>query len=61
LCLHCNAPLRPLDKAQVAHLVPPNVRAQHDRFSRCDVCNRVFWEGSHWRRMRAMLDGLLES
>jgi uncharacterized protein len=59
LCLHCNAPLRSIDKAQAAPVLPPTVLAHYDRFSRCDVCDRVFWEGSHWRRMRSMLDGLL--
>jgi len=24
-------------------------------FATCDVCRRVFWEGSHWRRMRTLL------
>jgi len=59
LCLHCNAPLRSIDKAQVAPVLPPTILAHHDRFSTCDVCHRIFWEGSHWRRMRSMLDGLL--
>ena len=59
LCLHCNAPLRSIDKAQVASVLPPIILAHHDRFSTCDVCDRIFWEGSHWRRMRSMLDGLL--
>ena len=59
LCLHCNAPLRSIDKAQVAALLPPTILAHHDRFSTCDACNRIFWEGSHWLRMHSMLDGLL--
>jgi uncharacterized protein with PIN domain len=59
LCLHCNFPLRPIDKAHVAAELPPTVRAHYERFSSCDACGRVFWEGSHWRRMRSMLDGLL--
>jgi uncharacterized protein with PIN domain len=41
--------------------LPPTVRAHYEQFSYCDVCERVFWEGSHWRRMRSMLYGLLES
>ncbi|NMG15156.1 Mut7-C RNAse domain-containing protein [Aromatoleum bremense] len=61
LCLDCNAPLRPIDKAQVEDRLPPGVRASHTRFSTCDVCRRVFWEGSHWRRMRALVDELLDS
>ncbi|MDX9885333.1 Mut7-C RNAse domain-containing protein [Thauera sp.] len=59
LCLECNAPLRPIDKADAAHRLPADVRARHDRFSTCDRCQRVFWEGSHWRRMRAVVDRLL--
>jgi uncharacterized protein with PIN domain len=56
LCLHCNAPLRTIDKELVQQIIPPTVRAQYERFSSCDVCGRVFWEGSHWRRMRALLE-----
>ena len=59
LCLECNAPLRPIDKAEVAHRLPPDVRARHARFSTCDRCRRVFWEGSHWRRMCSVVDRLL--
>ena len=59
LCLHCNAPLRAIEKTQVAPMLPPRVREHYEHFSVCDVCQRVFWEGSHWRRMRSMVDGLL--
>ncbi len=57
-CLHCNAPLRPVDKASVLDCLPPRVREHYTRFSTCDVCGRVYWEGSHWRNMRRVLDGL---
>ena len=59
LCLECNAPLRPIDKADVAHRLPADVRARHVRFSTCDQCQRVFWEGSHWQRMQAIVTRLL--
>ncbi len=55
LCLVCNAPLRSVDKATVMETLPPAVQASHQRFTTCDVCHRVFWEGSHWRRMRETL------
>jgi uncharacterized protein with PIN domain len=58
LCLHCNAPLRPVDKASVFDRLPPRVQVHYDRFSSCDVCGRVYWEGSHWRNMRTLLDDL---
>lgn len=59
LCLHCNAPLRPMDKAQAAPLVPPGVYQRYQHFSTCDLCRRVFWEGSHWRRMSEVLGQVL--
>ncbi len=59
LCLHCNAPLRTLGKSQAQHKVPQRVFEHYDCFSTCDACGRVFWEGSHWARMRALLAGIL--
>jgi uncharacterized protein len=56
LCLHCNAPLHAVDKAQVADRLPPSVRALQTSFSTCDVCGRIYWKGSHWRRMRTLLE-----
>ena len=58
-CLHCNAPLRPVDKASVLDRLPPKVREHYEHFSACDACGRVYWEGSHWRNMRRLLDGVL--
>ncbi len=57
LCLACNAPLRPVAKAEVLERLPERVRERHARFVTCDVCQRVFWEGSHWLSMRAVLAG----
>ncbi|MHB1145252.1 MAG: Mut7-C RNAse domain-containing protein [Thiobacillus sp.] len=59
LCLHCNTPLRPVDKASVLDCLPPRVREHYEHFSTCDACGRVYWEGSHWRNMRRLLDGVL--
>lgn len=58
LCLRCNAPLRAIDKQLVLDQLPPSVRESKQEFSTCDVCRRVFWEGSHWRKMRDLLDSL---
>jgi uncharacterized protein with PIN domain len=55
LCLHCNAPLRTVAKDDVLERLPPMVRATQDDFRTCDCCGRVFWRGTHWQRMRAML------
>ena len=59
LCLECNAPLRTIAKAEIEHRLPEGVRERHQRFSTCDLCRRIFWEGSHWQRMRALVERLL--
>ncbi|MBI4754489.1 MAG: Mut7-C ubiquitin/RNAse domain-containing protein [Betaproteobacteria bacterium] len=59
LCLECNAPLRAIGAAEVGGRAPADVRQRHARFATCDACGRVFWEGSHWARMRALLDDLI--
>jgi len=63
LCLSCNRPLEPVDKAQVADRVPEPVLELHERFVRCPGCGGVFWPGSHYERMlsalRSSLDGSL--
>ncbi len=58
LCMNCNAPLRELDRQAVCDRVPPRVLECHERFMGCDCCGRIFWEGSHWQDMRALLDSL---
>ena len=61
LCLHCNAPLRRVPKTEVLARLPPAVRASQDEFTTCDCCGRVFWKGTHWQRMAAMLDAAVAS
>lgn len=58
LCLSCNAPLRPIERGEVRSRVPEGVFERQARFVTCDVCRRVFWEGSHWQRMRAVMDSV---
>jgi uncharacterized protein with PIN domain len=56
-CNRCNEPLLRASAARVAGRVPPSVAATHTEFLRCPRCERVYWEGSHVARMRALLEG----
>jgi uncharacterized protein len=55
-CLSCNGPLREVAKDQVIETLPPSVRLNQERFTTCDGCGRVYWAGSHWRRLQKLLD-----
>jgi uncharacterized protein len=56
LCLHCNLPLIPAARSEVAGRVPERVLERYAEFVQCPGCRRVFWQGSHWAHMRAILE-----
>jgi uncharacterized protein with PIN domain len=58
LCLHCNLRLETADGRAVAQRVPEGVRALHTAFSYCRGCDRIYWPGSHYERMRARIAAL---
>jgi uncharacterized protein with PIN domain len=55
LCLHCNLPLQPAPHDAVTAKVPERIQHQYATFMHCSGCGRVYWEGSHWDRMRSVL------
>ena len=55
LCLHCNCALESVAAATVFQCVPERIGRRYRDFRRCSSCKRVYWEGTHWERMRAVL------
>jgi uncharacterized protein with PIN domain len=54
-CRECNSPLEDVPKDAVLDRLPPKVRDFYDAFKRCPGCERVFWEGSHFQRMKEVM------
>lgn len=54
-CLLCNCELRELPAAEARPLLPPRVRDLPGPVRRCPCCERLYWNGSHVRRMQAAL------
>jgi uncharacterized protein with PIN domain/sulfur carrier protein ThiS len=59
LCLHCNLALEPVSRGAVAQRVPEKVLLLQQTFTHCRGCDRVFWPGSHYERMRRALGQIL--
>ncbi|MDX1376695.1 MAG: Mut7-C RNAse domain-containing protein [Burkholderiales bacterium] len=55
-CRECNVPLEDVAKRDVEAMLPEKVRALHARFRRCPGCGRVYWEGTHFERLRGVLE-----
>jgi uncharacterized protein with PIN domain len=53
-CMMDNAPLRPATAAEIAAL-PDTTRQRPGPFRACPRCGRLFWPGSHVRRMEERL------
>ncbi len=57
-CLECNAPLQSVARSLIEHRLPPGVMAGNFEFTRCVGCDRVYWPGSHWRKLSARVDAI---
>lgn len=55
-CLECNGIVRSVEKADIDHLLEPLTRRSFEEFRQCPDCGRVFWKGSHHRRLAAMVE-----
>jgi uncharacterized protein with PIN domain len=55
-CRECNVPLEDVAKSAVEASLPEKVRALYTRFKRCAGCGRVYWEGTHFERLRGVLE-----
>lgn len=59
-CLRCNALLVPAALEDVSDLVPERSREHYDDFRCCPGCHRVYWGGSHYRRMERLIERAVE-
>lgn len=52
LCVPCGVALRDRPKETLERLVPPYVFQHQERFMECPACGKLYWHGTHWRRMQ---------
>ena len=57
-CMVCNQPLSDIAKCDVEGRVPKQTLERCEEFRECAGCGRVYWEGSHSRRMRRWIEQL---
>lgn len=56
LCLICNQGLSEIPRSEASDRVPVRVFATFERFYSCPECGRVYWPGSHFERMKKVLE-----
>jgi uncharacterized protein len=55
-CLDCNGLLRAARRREVAGRVPLQVFLVYRDFRRCEGCGRIYWSGSHRRRLDEVVE-----
>lgn len=58
-CTVCNGVVAVVPKEGIEDRLEPDTRRYFNEFFMCGSCGRVYWKGSHYERMKAMVDGLL--
>ncbi len=57
-CLLCNSPLKKILKDKVIDRLPQKVKQYQNQFCYCKHCNKVYWKGSHYTKMAAIIEKL---
>jgi len=60
-CLECNHTIREVTKESVLLQLLPKTRLYYQEFWQCGNCNRIYWKGSHWERMREFVNEKLKN
>ena len=55
-CLVCTGQLDAVAKQKVSDAIPENTSRCFNEFWQCSSCRRVYWKGSHYERMRLLLE-----
>jgi len=57
-CMHCNSLLQETDKEAIRDRLLPQTREHFDEFFSCPECHRIYWKGSHYRRMTRLIESV---
>jgi uncharacterized protein with PIN domain/sulfur carrier protein ThiS len=60
-CPACNGTLGRVEKEAVAAEIPPKTARWLDEYVQCDVCGKLYWRGTHFKRLEGLIERILEA
>jgi uncharacterized protein len=57
-CISCNGWIQKVEKKSVLEELPPRTKDYYEEFYRCTECGKVYWKGSHFKRMSEFIEKL---
>ena len=58
-CIVCNTPLQVIKKEKIIDRLPLKVQKYFDYFEYCPSCDRIYWQGDHYKHMMEFLEQVL--
>lgn len=59
-CLECNTILEDVNKQAIEDNLMPKTRKYYSDFKKCPGCNRIYWEGSHYEKMKKLIENIFD-
>jgi uncharacterized protein with PIN domain/sulfur carrier protein ThiS len=60
-CIECNSPLQFVDKEAILLRIPPLVSNWCNEYQWCNLCDRIYWKGSHYQHMTTFVQTTLNA
>ena len=58
-CLLCNSPLENISKKEIEDRIPPRTKEFCDGYVYCRKCDKIYWKGTHYIKMKNMIHEIL--
>jgi uncharacterized protein with PIN domain/sulfur carrier protein ThiS len=55
-CTMCNGIIHTIDKASIENQLQPLTKKHFSLFYKCESCGRIYWEGSHFDKMKQFIE-----
>ena len=59
-CIVCNGHIEPVAKSAIIGRLEEKTKRFYEKFSRCRNCGKLFWEGSHYIKLKREVEKLME-
>ncbi len=60
-CMECNSLIEKISREEALEYIPPKTRTYFTDFYRCSGCRKIYWEGSHYDRMKHLVEEIRQT
>lgn len=59
-CMECNGILKEVAKNDIMDRLMPKTIKYYEEFKKCPDCDRIYWQGSHYKKMKGSINKLIQ-